>query len=111
MRRAIVTGAAAGLGADMAEALVAAGYHVGIMDLNQQQTEETAARIGGSTVPLVANVSDPDAVQAAFNQFGEAPDLLINNAGIVRFGPLHEQPIEDFRQVLEVNLLGATICS
>ena len=45
MRRAIVTGAAAGLGADMAEALVAAGYHVGIMDISKQQTEETAAHI------------------------------------------------------------------
>ena len=38
MRRAIVTGGASGLGADMAKALVAAGYHVGVMDLDRDQT-------------------------------------------------------------------------
>ena len=105
MRRAIVTGGATGLGADMAAALVKAGYQVGIMDLDKRQTEATASRLGNA-IPLIASVSDNDAVEAAFTAFGEAPDLLINNAGIVRIGPLHEQAVSDYTQVIETNLLG-----
>jgi NAD(P)-dependent dehydrogenase (short-subunit alcohol dehydrogenase family) len=59
----------------------------------------------------VASVSDNAAVEAAFAQFGEAPDLLINNAGIVRIGPLHEQTVSDYTQVIETNLLGPSLCS
>ncbi|MEH6519025.1 MAG: SDR family NAD(P)-dependent oxidoreductase [Halioglobus sp.] len=110
MRRAIITGGASGLGADMAAALVAAGYQVGIMDLDRQQTETTASRLGNA-IPLVASVSDSEAVEAAFAEFGEAPDLLINNAGIVRIGPLHEQTVSDYTQVIETNLLGPSLCS
>ena len=111
MRRAIITGGASGLGADMAAALINQNYFVGIMDINRQQTEERAARLGTNCLPLIASVSDPQAVEAAFEIFGEAPDLLINNAGIVRFGRLHEQSIDAYRQVIDTNLLGATICS
>jgi len=110
MRRAIVTGGATGLGADMAAALVKAGYQVGIMDLDKRQTEATASRLGNA-IPLIASVSDNDAVEAAFTAFGEAPDLLINNAGIVRIGPLHEQAVSDYTQVIETNLLGPCLCS
>ena len=80
MRRAIVTGGASGLGSDMASALISAGYQVGVMDIDREQTEATASRLGNA-IPLVASVSDNAAVEAAFAQFGEAPDLLINNAG------------------------------
>ena len=59
----------------------------------------------------MASVSDNAAVEAAFAQFGEAPDLLINNAGIVRIGPLHEQTVSDYTQVIETNLLGPSLCS
>lgn len=110
MRRAIVTGGASGLGADMAKALVAAGYHVGVMDLDRDQTEAFCSDLGNS-VPLVASVSDSLAVEAAFAEFGEAPDLLINNAGIVRVGPLHEQSVTDYIQVINTNLLGPSLCS
>jgi 3-oxoacyl-[acyl-carrier protein] reductase len=96
-RRAIVTGGASGLGAEMGTALVAAGYQVGIMDLDRAQAEAFCSRLGNA-VPLVANVSDNVAVEAAFAEFGEAPDLLINNAGIVRVGPLHEQSVADYCQ-------------
>jgi NAD(P)-dependent dehydrogenase (short-subunit alcohol dehydrogenase family) len=110
MRRAIVTGAASGLGAEISAALVAAGYQVGIMDLDKLQTE-TTARALGNAIPLIGSVSDSAQVEAAFAEFGEAPDLLINNAGIVRIGPLHEQTVEDYTQVLNTNLLGPSLCS
>ncbi|HAU01950.1 MAG TPA: short-chain dehydrogenase, partial [Porticoccaceae bacterium] len=63
MRRAIVTGGASGLGADMATALVAAGYQVGVMDLDRERTEAFCSLLGNS-VPLVASVSDSVAVEA-----------------------------------------------
>ena len=110
MRRAIVTGGASGLGSDMASALISAGYQVGVMDIDREQTEATASRLSNA-IPLVASVSDNAAVEAAFAQFGEAPDLLINNAGIVRIGPLHEQTVSDYTQVIETNLLGPSLCS
>ena len=110
MRRALVTGGASGLGSDMASALISAGYQVGVMDIDREQTEATASRLGNA-IPLVASVSDNAAVEAAFAQFGEAPDLLINNAGIVRIGPLHEQTVSDYTQVIETNLLGPSLCS
>jgi NAD(P)-dependent dehydrogenase (short-subunit alcohol dehydrogenase family) len=110
MRRAIVTGGASGLGSDMASALISAGYQVGVMDIDRGQTEATASRLGNA-IPLVASVSDNAAVEAAFAQFGEAPDLLINNAGIVRIGLRHEQTVSDYTQVIETNLLGPSLCS
>ncbi len=42
-------------------------------------------------------------------QLGETPKLLVNNAGILRIGPLLDQAVEDFRRVTEVNLIGAFI--
>jgi NAD(P)-dependent dehydrogenase (short-subunit alcohol dehydrogenase family) len=94
----------------MASALISAGYQVGVMDIDREKTEATASRLGNA-IPLVASVSDNAAVEAAFAQFGEAPDLLINNAGIVRIGPLHEQTVSDYTQVIETNLLGPSLCS
>ncbi len=110
MRRAIITGGSSGLGADISAALVATGYQIGIMDLDRGLTESICNRLGNA-VPLVASVSDAEAVEAAFDEFGEAPDLLINNAGIVRIGPLHEQSVTDYRHVIETNLLGPSLCS
>jgi NAD(P)-dependent dehydrogenase (short-subunit alcohol dehydrogenase family) len=108
-KSAIVTGAANGIGAAIASALSGRGYRVGVMDLDRAAVEARAEEIGYDAVALTADVSDAAAVAAAFDQFGDAPDLVVNNAGIVRFGPLAEQSISDFETVLRINLLGAYI--
>lgn len=110
MKQAIVTGAGQGLGADIATALADAGYRVGVLDISAENAKATAARLDNA-VGLSANVADPDEVDAALQAFGEVPDLLVNGAGIVRFGLLHEQSIEDYRSVIDVNLLGPLVCS
>lgn len=110
MKTAIVTGAAGGLGADIAEVLSERGYRVGVLDLDPAQVEETAARLPNAR-GLVADVSDAEAVAAAFESFGDAPDLLVNNAGIVRFGPLEEQSPADYADVIRVNFLGSCLCA
>ena len=105
---AIVTGAATGLGACIAERAAQAGYRVGVLDLSREATEARAQSIEGA-VPLVADVSDEAAVEAALDAFGAVPDLVVNNAGIVRFGPLLDLTALDWRAVVDVNLTGTFI--
>jgi NAD(P)-dependent dehydrogenase (short-subunit alcohol dehydrogenase family) len=108
-RSIVVTGAGGGIGESIARAASAAGYRVGVLDIDG----EAAARVAGeldSAQPLDAAVNDPDAVEAALESFG-TPDALVNNAGIVRFGPLLEQGVDDIRAVMDVNFVGAYVCS
>jgi 3-oxoacyl-[acyl-carrier protein] reductase len=109
-RSSIVTGAASGIGAAIAEALAARGDRVGVMDVDSAQVEARCAEIEGA-VPLVCDVTDDAQVKAAFDRFGTVPDLIVNNAGIVRFGLLADQSAADFELVLRVNLLGAFLVS
>jgi NAD(P)-dependent dehydrogenase (short-subunit alcohol dehydrogenase family) len=105
-RRAIVTGGAAGIGAEICAALAGAGYQVGVLDRDADAARRTAADLADA-LPLAADVTDADQVAAAFDAFGQAPDLVVANAGIVRFGLLADQTPEAFRAVIEVNLVGA----
>ncbi len=107
-RSAFVTGAANGIGADIAAALQERGYRIGIVDRDAAAVEARCAELDGA-VPLPCDVTDEAAVAAAFDAFGDVPDLVVNNAGVVRFGPLAEQSVEDFRTVIAVNLTGVYI--
>ena len=110
MKTAIVTGGAAGLGADITKVLTDNHYRVGIIDLGADRVERAAAELPGA-VGIEADVSSPEHVEAAFAAFGEVPDLLVNNAGIVRFGGLEEQSVQDYIDVLNINLLGSCLCA
>ena len=110
MKTAIVTGGAAGLGADITKVLTDNHYRVGIIDLGADRVERAAAELPGA-VGIEADVSSPEQVEAAFAAFGEVPDLLVNNAGIVRFGGLEEQSVQDYIDVLNINLLGSCLCA
>jgi NAD(P)-dependent dehydrogenase (short-subunit alcohol dehydrogenase family) len=56
----------------------------------------------------VASVADESAIEGLFEELG-APDVVVNNAGIVRFGPLVTAALEDFRAVVDVNLIGTFV--
>jgi NAD(P)-dependent dehydrogenase (short-subunit alcohol dehydrogenase family) len=103
----IVTGAGAGIGRAIAERAARAGYRVGVLDVQADAAAETAAGLA-SAVALTANVADEAQVEAALAAFG-TPDVWVSNAGIVRFGPLAELALADFRAVVEVNLLGTFV--
>lgn len=107
MATALITGAAHGLGACMAEHAARHGYKVGVLDLKLEEAEAVAGKIDG--VALAADVTDPDAIEAALDKLGDTPDLLISNAGILRTGPLMDHAIEDFRLVIDVNLSSVFI--
>ena len=108
MKHAIVTGAAGGLGRTIADQLADEGWAVGLLDMNQAAIEK-AGPIRKHCQAIACDVGNPTSVAKALEQFGTAPDLVVNNAGIVRFGPLIDLSQDDFDSVIRVNLVGAFI--
>jgi NAD(P)-dependent dehydrogenase (short-subunit alcohol dehydrogenase family) len=107
-RSMLVTGAARGLGSAMAAAAVAAGYRVGTIDVAPAAAPAVDPTGESTIASFVASVDDGDAVDAVLDAFG-TPDVLVNNAGIVRFGPLVDLDVADFRAVVNVNLVGTFV--
>ncbi|MEC7365554.1 MAG: SDR family NAD(P)-dependent oxidoreductase [Pseudomonadota bacterium] len=110
MKTAIVTGAGAGIGKAICQKLSQNNYRVGMLDLNEENVNEASKGIENS-FPLHGDVTNQESIKKAFEKFGEIPDLLVNNAGIVLFGPLEEHSVEDYSKSLNINLLGSFITS
>jgi NAD(P)-dependent dehydrogenase (short-subunit alcohol dehydrogenase family) len=106
---AVVTGAASGIGAALAQAFAAAGCAVVLADVEADALAAVAEGIDGDVLAVVTDVSDPAAVahlaDEAFARFGEV-HVLCNNAGVSTFNPLVDQTLNDWRWVLGVNLWG-----
>lgn len=107
MQTLLVTGGAHGLGAAVAQAADAAGYRVGVLDVSLAEASAVANELANG-VPLEADVCDIDSVERAIYELGEV-NVLVNNAGILRTGPLIEHSVDDFRRVIDVNLNGVFI--
>lgn len=105
-RWAVITGAGSGIGAVLARHAAKEGYRVAAWDVDEAAVGSVAAAIGEACVPSCVDVTDDDAVTAAVADLPEAPALVVNNAGVVRFGPLLELSATDWRTALEVNLTG-----
>ncbi len=110
MKSLIVTGGGAGLGRTIAEQASSVGYRVGILDVNEELAVEASSSIENS-VPLVASVTSYDEITDALTTFGDSPDVWVNNAGVVRFAPLLDLSIADWKSVVDVNLTGTFLCS
>ena len=110
MKTMLVTGAARGLGAEVARCADADGYRVGVMDLVLADCESLTGELKNG-IALAADVCDSQSVVRALDELGEVPDVLVNNAGILRTGPLIDHSIEDFRQVMDVNLNGVFVAA
>jgi glucose 1-dehydrogenase len=115
---ALVTGANSGIGAAIVKAMAAAGANVGV---NYIVNEDAADRIvkqitedGGSAVALKADISKEDDVTNMFkaltDRFG-ALDILVSNAGIQRDSPFEQMSLEQWNEVIGVNLTGAFLCA
>lgn len=110
----VVTGAGAGLGAGIARAAAVAGWTVGVLDRDGDAATRTADGLGASGVALAADITDEHAVEAALDRFATAtgrpaPYGLVANAGVVRFGPLLDAALDDWRHVVDVNLTGTFV--
>jgi len=113
---AVVTGAGAGLGLELARQLAGQGARVVIADIDGQAAKRAAAQIhaeGGTALAVAADVrsvSSVDGLRAATVQaFGPA-SLLINNAGIETLGRAWELSDADWHRTLKVNVLGTVNC-
>lgn len=107
---AIVTGAGRGIGRATSISLAAKGWTVVVTGRDSVAIELLAKEAGNGAVAITCDVSDPESVRELFAQvkskFGRL-DLLFNNAGIPsRSAPIDELSIEEWRQVVEVNLCG-----
>jgi 3-oxoacyl-[acyl-carrier protein] reductase len=114
---ALVTGAAQGIGRDIALALATDGADVAICDVNLEAAQKTAGDIeakGKKSLALKANVAASADVTAMIDQvvekFGKI-DILVNNAGITRDGLILRMKEEDWDLVLSINLKGAFLCT
>lgn len=106
----LVTGGAKGLGAAICLRAARDGYDVAVLDLSRADCEALVKTLPpGRHRALQASVAREAEVATAFDELGVVPDVVVNNAGIVRFGPLAEQSVADFRLVVEVNLVGTYI--
>ncbi|HET6211880.1 MAG TPA: 3-oxoacyl-ACP reductase FabG [Micromonosporaceae bacterium] len=116
-RVAIVTGAARGIGAATAARLAADGFAVAVLDLEEQFTAETVARItkaGGHALGVGADVADRGQVEAAVARVAAElgpPTVLVNNAGVTRDNLLFKMADEEWDTVIGVHLKGAFLMS
>jgi NAD(P)-dependent dehydrogenase (short-subunit alcohol dehydrogenase family) len=108
-----VTGAASGLGRSAAEAFVAAGARVVLMDRDAEGGERLATELGDATTFVACDVASAAQVQTAFEQAQEAfgpPDGLISNAGIREINDVLSIDPADWDRVIAVNLSGVFYC-
>jgi NAD(P)-dependent dehydrogenase (short-subunit alcohol dehydrogenase family) len=111
---AVITGAASGLGLEIARAFAREGADLTLLDRDGEACAKVAEELGGevSASSLALDVADSDAVAEAFAPGGpiERISVLVNSAGIREIaGPL-ELPPEEWRRVLDVNLNGTFYC-
>jgi 3-hydroxybutyrate dehydrogenase len=100
-RRTLVTGAASGIGAAIAERFVAAGAVVVAVDRDETGLKELAGRLGeGAVEPVLADLADLDAIA----DLPTDVDVLVNNAGIQHVAPIEEFPVETFELILDLML-------
>ena len=109
---ALVTGAAQGIGYACAEALAEDGYRLVLADINTEGVASAAKALGNDTVGMTCDVGNPEAINAMFDQI-EADigpvSVLVNNAGIANPGDFLETSIDQFKSVIDVNLIGTFV--
>ena len=113
-RHAVVTGGAAGLGYGIAERLIASGGSVTLWDRDEATAGKAAAALGPKAFAVKVDVAQQPSVAAAMAAtlaHSQRIDALVNSAGIT--GPntkLWDYPVDDWRQVMEVNINGVFLC-
>ena len=111
-KRAFITGAGSGLGLMFAKTLACHRWKIGINDIDASRLESAAQEVrlaGGEPTTDQCDVTDFNAFTQAIHAFDQKHggiDIGINNAGIGCGGLIHEVPIEIFRRVIDINVMG-----
>lgn len=116
-RTALVTGGAYGIGFAIAEALAGAGANIAFNCRSQSNLDKALADYAAKGIKAhgyIADVTDEGQVAELIGKI-EADlggvDILVNNAGIIKRIPMTEMSVEDFRQVVDIDLIGPFICA
>ncbi|MFC8077631.1 SDR family oxidoreductase [Streptomyces sp. NPDC057307] len=111
-RVAVITGGSSGIGSATAEHLAELGASVAVIARRADRLDDLVARItknGGTAIAIAADVTDPEAVQAAADrveaELGGA-DLLFNNAGVMLPAPIEERTTELWQRQIDINISG-----
>ena len=107
---AVITGASSGIGEATARALARDGYRLALLARRAERVEQLAEELGDGAIAITADVTDRDSLLAAAARVPDAlggADVLVNTAGVMLLGPFGSSQRDDYRQMIEVNLMGA----
>ena len=111
-KRAFITGGGSGLGLELARALNRDGWSLGLFDRNLDKLSAVEGELSANGVVVHAYPGDvtlADELTVAVNSFAatmDGLDVMINNAGVAGSGTLMEIPLEDWRWIVDINLMG-----
>jgi NADP-dependent 3-hydroxy acid dehydrogenase YdfG len=109
-RVAVITGASSGIGEATARALAADRHRVALLARRVGRTQALADELGDGAIAIQADVTDRDSIVAAAQRVQDdlgGADILVNNAGVMLLGPFSAELSDDYRRMIETNLLGA----
>ena len=113
-KRAVVTGAASGIGLAIAQLFARAGAAVALCDLDAAavaaRVAEIATATGGDVRGTAFDVSNEEAVRTAFEQIGAPIDILVNCAGVAHVGRLESTLASDLDRLYAINVRGTFLC-
>ncbi len=111
---AVVTGASRGIGLSIARALAARDVRVALLARDAERLDQAAHELGDHTLPLAADISEPQAVHTAFERvqarFGRL-DILVNNAGVARPHRVEDASDAELHAQVATNFLGMVYCA
>jgi 3-oxoacyl-[acyl-carrier protein] reductase len=117
MRVALITGAAMGIGAAVAQRLANDGHSIIVSDVNHQAAIETAQALvarGKDAWPLTMDVGNAESISSGFaavaEKYGRC-DVLVNNAGIAKTYPFFDCPLDHWERVMAINVTGPLLCA
>lgn len=111
-KRAFITGAGGGLGLAFAKALAGDGWSIGLFDHNLERLTAVEGELASAGVKVLAypgDVTHADELTVAVNTFAstcDGLDVMINNAGVAVSGYVMDTPLEHWRWILDINLMG-----
>lgn len=113
-RKILVTGASSGIGEATADAIVAAGGKVALGARRKDKLDALAERLGDSAFAIESDIGDEEQAKALVEQATQEMgglDGLVNNAGVMLLGPLQGADPQEWRTMINVNLLGLLYCT
>ncbi len=113
-KRAVVTGAASGIGLAIAELFASQGAKVVLIDLSQERLDAAIASMGQNAVAnasgFACNVASEESVNRAFSNIDGPIDILVNCAGVAHVGTLLTTSVDDLDRLFAVNVRGTYLC-